>query len=164
MTDRRCRLTTSEIVDLKNYEIHQSTAHGPPGQCTRDLVALTDIDLLQRDLVRDLAQVIDMLQRQGESRWAAWLAEDRDLIRQGDIFGIDHLLSAFAGLGSINDLWLKRTNWFTPSYAFPDESLSAGSRAQAANETFKGLLVRIWEEASLMRRVLKVRDHDDAGR
>ncbi len=126
-------------------------------------MALTDIDSLQQDLVHDLAQVIDMLWRQGESRWAEWLAGDRDLIRHGDPFGLDHLLSAFAGITSINRVWLRRTNTFTPSHAFPDESLSAGSRAQAANESFQGLLVRIWEEASLLRRALEVRDAGEEG-
>ena len=117
------------------------------------------MDELQRGLVRDLHQVTDLLWRQGEDRWAAWLHTDRDLIRQGDIFGLDHLLSAFAGLGSINDVWMTRTNSFTPKS--PIDYERGPDREQAANDTLQLLLRRIWERASLMRRTLRVRDHEE---
>jgi hypothetical protein len=123
------------------------------------MVALTDIDMLQRELVRDLHQVVDMLGRQGESRWAEWLADDCDLIRHGDIFGLDHLLSAFAGIGSINDLWLSRTTSFTPRSSIDHEQNP--DRARATNDTLQLLLRHIWERASLLRRALRASDPGD---
>jgi hypothetical protein len=113
---------------------------------------LTDIESLQTDLVRGLHQVTDMLWRQGETRWAEWLSGDGDLIRHGDIFGIDHLLSAFAGIGSINDLWLKNTNTFTPT--IPSSRSTDRGRDGNGNDTFQALLRRVWERARLLRRAV----------
>lgn len=112
---------------------------------------------MQRDLVRDLHQVVDLLQRQGETRWAEWLAGDCDLIRHGDIFGLDHLLSAFAGLGSINDVWL-RANAFAPRSPIDHER--GADREQATNDSLQLLLRRVWEEASWLRRGLRA-GHSD---
>ena len=114
---------------------------------------------IQRDLVRDLHQVVEMLWRQGETRWADWLADDCGLIRRGDPFGLDHLLSAYAGSGSINGLSLKRTNSFTPKS--PIDYERGPDREQATNDTLQLLLRRIWEQASLLRRTLRAQDHED---
>jgi hypothetical protein len=120
---------------------------------------MTEMEKLQRDLVQDLHHVVDMLQRQGEIRWAEWLADDCDLIRHGDVFGLDHLLSAFAGLGSINDLWLGRTNSFTPRPPIVHER--GLDRERASNDSLQLLLRRIWEQASLLRRALRAGDPGD---
>jgi hypothetical protein len=119
---------------------------------------MTEMERLQRDLVQDLQHVVDMLQRQGETRWAEWLADDCNLIRHGDIFGVDHLLSAFAGIGSINDLWLRRTNAFTPRSTVEYER--GADREHATNDSLQLLLRRVWEQASLLRRGLRARDND----
>jgi hypothetical protein len=42
----------------------------------------------------------------GEKHWAAWLADDARRLRTGDPAAIDHFLSAFGGMGSINDLYI----------------------------------------------------------
>lgn len=36
--------------------------------------------------------------------WANWVYTDSDRVRRGDHYGIEHFLSAFGGMGSINDL------------------------------------------------------------
>jgi hypothetical protein len=47
----------------------------------------------------------DALLRQHQiPHWANWLARDAQLIRNRDFYGIEHLRSAFGGMGSLNDL------------------------------------------------------------
>jgi hypothetical protein len=42
--------------------------------------------------------------------WAERLAGDLRTIRAGDAYGLDHLLQAFGGMGSINDLVIHPVN------------------------------------------------------
>lgn len=37
------------------------------------------------------------------AHWAGWLERDRARIAAGDLAGLDHLMQAFGGMGSIND-------------------------------------------------------------
>ncbi len=57
-----------------------------------------------------LSQLLDkaseLLSANGETRWADWLSKDAQLIRGSDFFGVEHLLSAFGGMGSFNDVVL----------------------------------------------------------
>jgi hypothetical protein len=46
------------------------------------------------------------LRAHGERQWAFRLEGDLEVIRDGDAAGVDHLLSADGGMGSLNDLWL----------------------------------------------------------
>jgi hypothetical protein len=39
----------------------------------------------------------------GENHWVKWLEGDARLLRISDFRGVEHLLSAFGGMGSIND-------------------------------------------------------------
>lgn len=59
-------------------------------------------------LVADLNEAIDLLQSSGEERWQVWLQRGRDQILRGDAHGLDHLLMAFGGMGSFNDLVLSQ--------------------------------------------------------
>ena len=38
--------------------------------------------------------------------WATWLAQDARRIRALDFYGLEHLLSAYGGMGSLNDVVL----------------------------------------------------------
>ncbi|MCI1013274.1 hypothetical protein HWE04_05380 [Herbaspirillum sp. C7C2] len=55
-------------------------------------------------LVQKLREAEKLLRAHHESRWADWLANDADRINRLDFYGIEHLLSAFGGMGSLNDL------------------------------------------------------------
>lgn len=55
-------------------------------------------------LLRNLHRAVALLGQDGEEHWAAWLSSDAGRIRAGDAYGLDHLLSAYGGMGSINDL------------------------------------------------------------
>ena len=70
-----------------------------------------DIDTLATLL--EEAEVL--LRNHGISHWADWLGKDARLIRCLDFYGIEHLLSAFGGMGSLNDLVLAQPNENNPS-------------------------------------------------
>ena len=40
----------------------------------------------------------------GEVQWAAWLREARSRLRASDFSGITHLLAAYGGMGSFDDV------------------------------------------------------------
>jgi hypothetical protein len=64
--------------------------------------------------IQALAELIEkaqaLLTKHGEKHWASWLEQDTRRIRNLDLYGIEHFLSAFGGMGSINDLVLHPIN------------------------------------------------------
>ena len=63
-----------------------------------------------QSLIETLDEMVSLLRRHGEAHWATWLESDRSRIRAGDFSGVTHLLSAYGGMGSFNDLILDPTN------------------------------------------------------
>ena len=61
-----------------------------------------------------LAQMLDqaeaLFRSYGQVRCAEWLTKDARLIRSLDGYGLEHLLSAYGGMGSLNDVVLQRSN------------------------------------------------------
>jgi hypothetical protein len=62
-----------------------------------------DIELL----VLKLREAEQLLRDHNQRQWADWLAKDAHRIHQLDFYGVEHLLSAFGGMGSLNDLVLQ---------------------------------------------------------
>jgi hypothetical protein len=62
------------------------------------------------DLIAVLDETVAFLDRYGVSHWAKWLERDRDLVAKGDFSGVAHLLTAFGGMGSFNDLYICKAN------------------------------------------------------
>lgn len=64
--------------------------------------------------VTKLAELIkeasDLLIVHGEKQWGSWLLADAQRVRSLDFYGVEHMLSAFGGMGSINDLVLHPMN------------------------------------------------------
>jgi hypothetical protein len=83
-----------------------------------------------------------LLRRHDVTHWAEWLHKDATRIRGLDLYGLEHLLSAFGGMGSLNDLILARPKEDDPSIldTSPDD------------EKFQGLLSRIRELAGRLYR------------
>lgn len=71
----------------------------------------------------------------GERRWSAWLADDARRLRAGDPAALEHFLSAFGGMGSINDLYICPQNGHRIDA--PD--------VPAANEQLRRALSDAWE-------------------
>lgn len=91
--------------------------------------------------VEELANLIQeasaLLLTHGEKSWGDWLRIDARRVRSLDFYGVEHMLSAFGGMGSINDLVLSPMN---------GHSIEENEVANA-NEKFQNLLGRIYEAA-----------------
>lgn len=75
------------------------------------------IDSEVHGLAESLQHASEFLLKHGVPSWAAWLAKDARLVRNGDYYGVEHLLSAFGGMGSLNDLVLHPMNGHSVSEA-----------------------------------------------
>jgi len=88
-----------------------------------------------------LDELTALLRSHGEEHWSYWLERDAELIRHGDRGGVEHLLSAYGGMGSLNDIYLCPEN---------------GSRILArdvgtVNQQLQGLLSEAFRLASAHR-------------
>jgi hypothetical protein len=88
-------------------------------------------------LVDTLAKLSALLRFYGEVGWASWVEGDLDRIRQGDLSGVSHLLSAYYGVGNFSELVLDHDK---------------GRRAEAAsisraNDILSNLRSHAWELA-----------------
>lgn len=57
-------------------------------------------------LIAALDEASALLRASDEKHWSAWLEKDRRLIASGDFYGVEHLLQAYGGMGSLNDFGL----------------------------------------------------------
>ena len=57
-----------------------------------------------RQLVETLDELAAVLADIGEPHWRDWMHESAGRLRAGDSTGITHLLKAYGGMGSFNDL------------------------------------------------------------
>lgn len=83
------------------------------------------------ELLAALEQAAALLRAAGQSRWADRLDKDRSLIEAEDFYGVEHLLQAFGGMGSFNDVVLQ---------------------SPAENAELQWLSSRIYEIADTLRR------------
>jgi hypothetical protein len=45
-----------------------------------------------------------LLQEIGGERWAAWVEKSNRHLQNHDLYGVDHLLRAYGGMGSLNNI------------------------------------------------------------
>jgi hypothetical protein len=57
-------------------------------------------------LIATLELIVALLERHGEEHWSWWLRQDAELLRRGDLAGLDHFLASFGGMGSFSDVYL----------------------------------------------------------
>jgi ABC-type transporter Mla MlaB component len=69
-----------------------------------------DLKQKTQHLISILEQIEQLLVAHGEQHWSAWIKRDLTAIKRYDAHGIAHLLSAYGGMGSFNDLWLCAVN------------------------------------------------------
>ena len=65
-------------------------------------------------LTGHLRKATAMLEHHGIKHWASWLRHDEVRIRELDFYGIEHLLLAFGGMGSLNDVSLAKSDSSRP--------------------------------------------------
>ncbi len=103
------------------------------------------IDDQQAQLLDALDEAIQLLRRFSIDRWADWLENDRSRIDGGDTAALDHLLSAFGGMGSLNDVVI-----YTTTHQLPHK----GTYEVEANEQLYDCRDRIWGLAKALKREL----------
>lgn len=91
-----------------------------------------------------LSHLAALLEKHGEHWWSKVVREDPQQLRSGYSYALDHLLSAFGGMGSLSDLVLHPINGHDVSEA----------NIEVSNEQLAALLERVWSEASELRRSL----------
>jgi hypothetical protein len=96
----------------------------------------------REQLLKTLSAAESLLSCHGEEHWASWLRRDVSLIRAGDGFGLEHLSSAFGGMGSFNDLILHQFN----GHRIRDEE------TRPVNDRLDQLRSEIFELAEELRR------------
>jgi len=92
-------------------------------------------------LAQSISELVDLLRLYGDAHWSGWLAADLPRIRQGDIYGLEHLLRAFGGMGSLNDLVLCERNGYDVR---PEDE-------RAVNDRFRDLLGTVYRSATALR-------------
>lgn len=94
--------------------------------------------------VRRLADALDelaaFLADHGEGFWANWVAQDARRVRRGDGYGVTHFLSAFGGMGSLNDVVFD-----------PRNGNASADAVQVLNERFEHLCRDAWQQATALR-------------
>lgn len=69
-----------------------------------------DEDALVETLTTALTDTVALLESVGERHWSAWLRSDLVRVELRDVYGLRHLVGAFGGMGSLNDLLVCRAN------------------------------------------------------
>jgi len=88
-------------------------------------------------LLATLRQLVELLKTHNERQWAFRLGGDLERLQEGDVSAVDHLLSAYGGMGSLNDLYLCEENGHKIS----------GVETQEMNERLRELTGTIWQLA-----------------
>jgi hypothetical protein len=97
-------------------------------------------------LVGALDETCSLLARYGAHQWARWLAADCERIADGDLTAIDHLLAAFGGMGSLNDVVLSHLDG-----PVDDTGRCVSSGAGDADDRLDALRTRIFTDATALR-------------
>jgi Domain of unknown function (DUF6966) len=58
---------------------------------------------LTEKFILQLDALIELLEEDGDRHWSGWLRKSKKLIEQEDFRGVEYFLSAFGGMGSLND-------------------------------------------------------------
>lgn len=94
------------------------------------------------DLLATLDELIALLCDHEERHWSAWLSGDAERLRQGDAAALEHLLSAWGGMGSLSDLYLCPENGHRIEVRY----------VEAVNQELRRLTARTWDLARELQR------------
>jgi hypothetical protein len=65
---------------------------------------MSDLDKAVKELIAILGSLAPLLHEIGEKHWATWVEESIRLLQNRDLSGVDYLLRAYGGMGSLNDI------------------------------------------------------------
>jgi hypothetical protein len=74
------------------------------------MMVLMDEERGVKELVDHVQKASEILESFGFDFWSSWLRRDGLRIERFDVTALDHLLSAFGGMGSINDVRIDDTS------------------------------------------------------
>ena len=57
-------------------------------------------------LIDLLEETANLLRSHGVDYWADWLSRDMARLKDGDCYSVEHLLSAYGGMGSFTDVFI----------------------------------------------------------
>ncbi len=103
-----------------------------------------EFDARYEQLLLDLDELVNLLRKYGENQWADWIAEDRIGLTAFETKAIEHLLSAFGGMGGFNDFFLH------PSKGHSIEEADV----PAVEELLGDLSDQIWSNAKYLKKTL----------
>lgn len=111
------------------------------------LLDVSDSELENRlaRLTEGLEQAAALLEDHGEDHWSGWVTRYRIGLAAHDPAAFNHILGAYGGMGSFNDLLLLPMN---------GHLVDAGEES-AVNERLDTLRTVIWENATALRHDLR---------
>lgn len=90
-----------------------------------------------QELLELLEAAQSLLASYGEKRWSNWLEKNARLIKNLDLYGVEQLLTAYGGMGSLNDLVIHPIN----GHQIKESEINS------ANEDFEILRTKIYSLA-----------------
>ncbi len=96
------------------------------------------------ELIGILGDLATLLESDGEEHWRSWMLRARARLEDSDYSGIEHLLAAYGGMGSFNDLVLGQT--------FENGRFTWERECNDLNERLCSLRSRAWELAEAIKR------------
>lgn len=102
---------------------------------------VSDFEAAHAELLAATGALGELLRRYGEMHWAEWVIRDRQRIQDGEAYGAEHLLSAYGGMGSLNDVVIDPRN----GHRIAEEDISA------ANERLRQLSSRTYTAAMRLK-------------
>jgi hypothetical protein len=96
-----------------------------------------------KGLIVVLSELAVVLEVDGDTHWSGWKRNARTRLLNSDYSGIEHLLSAYGGLGSLNDLVVGQ--------CYKDGILACPPGHVKLNEKFSALRNKAWDLANEIR-------------
>ena len=96
------------------------------------------------ELLETLDEIIQLLESDGEQHWSRWMRQSHERLQNSDFSGIEHLLSAYGGMGSFNDLVICQS--------YENGKFRWKEGYVEKNEQLNTLRSKAWELADAMRR------------
>ena len=97
-----------------------------------------------KELISVLSELAALLEGDGDSHWRSWMLEAKERLQHSDYSGIEHLLNAYGGMGSLNDLVLGQS--------YKDGVFAWKPGYIELNERFEKLRTKAWDLAQGIKR------------
>lgn len=91
-----------------------------------------------------LDELASVLEGAGNAHWSGWIRNSRARLLNSDYSGIEYLLSAYGGMGSLNDVVLGQS--------YKDGVFAWNPEHIELNEKFSALSSKAWELADAIKR------------